>query len=149
MSRIWVCNLTEGVTGPDCIPSFILKSAADELAPILTQLYQYSLAEGEIPSDWRDAHIVRTTESTSFSEDFTPSRSTSCFRLLRKEDIQASMVPSTPKIATNQRHVIPTQYTLHGHTLEVVDSAKYLGVTISEDLQWSKHIDTVTKNDLV
>ena len=45
------------------------------------------------------------------------------------------------RIATNQRHVIPTQYTLHGHTLEVVDSAKYLGVTISEDLQWSKHID--------
>jgi hypothetical protein len=44
-------------TGPDCIPSFILKSAADELAPILTQLYQYSLAEGEISSDWRDAHI--------------------------------------------------------------------------------------------
>ena len=30
----------------------------DELAPILTQLYQYSLAEGEIPSDWRDARIV-------------------------------------------------------------------------------------------
>ena len=24
--------------GPDCIPSFILKNAADELAPILTQL---------------------------------------------------------------------------------------------------------------
>jgi hypothetical protein len=45
-------------TGTDCIPSFILKSAADELAPILTQLYQYSLAEAEIPSDWRDAHIV-------------------------------------------------------------------------------------------
>jgi hypothetical protein len=45
-------------TVPDCIPSFILKSAADDLAPILTQLYQYSQAEGEIPSDWRDAHIV-------------------------------------------------------------------------------------------
>jgi hypothetical protein len=29
------------------------------------------------------------------------------------------------RIATNQRHVIPAQYTLHGHTLEVVDSAKY------------------------
>ena len=28
------------------------------------------------------------------------------------------------RIATNQRHVIPTQY-----TLEVVDSAKYLGVS--------------------
>jgi hypothetical protein len=44
-------------TGPDCIPSCILKIVADELAPILTQLlYPYSLAEGEIPSDWRDAH---------------------------------------------------------------------------------------------
>jgi hypothetical protein len=41
------------------------------------------------------------------------------------------------RIATNQRHVIPTQYTLHSHTLEVFDSAKYLGVTISEDIQWS------------
>jgi hypothetical protein len=50
------------------------------------------------------------------------------------------------RIATNQRHVIPTQYTLHGHTLEVVDSAKYLGFTIREDLQWSKHIhNTVSK----
>ena len=42
------------------------------------------------------------------------------------------------RIATNQRHVVPTQYTLHGHTLEVVNSAKYLGVTISEDLQSSR-----------
>jgi hypothetical protein len=30
--------------GPDCIPSFILQGAADELAPILAELYQYSLA---------------------------------------------------------------------------------------------------------
>jgi hypothetical protein len=61
-----------------CIPSFILKSAADELAPILTQLYQFSLAEGEIPSEWRDAHIVPV------------------FKKGRNEDIQVSMVPSTP-----------------------------------------------------
>jgi hypothetical protein len=60
-----------------------------------------------------------------------------------EEEWQMSFHPqkcTVIRIATNQRHVIPAQYTLHGHTLEVVDSAKYLGVTISEDLQWSKHI---------
>jgi hypothetical protein len=57
-------------TGPDCIPSFILKSAADELAPILTHLYQYSLAEGEIPSDWRDAHIVPVFKKVSFMDGY-------------------------------------------------------------------------------
>ena len=57
----------------------------------------------------------------------------------------ANEFPPT-EMHSHQDSYIPTQYTLHGHTLEVVDSDKYLGVTISEDLQWSKHIDkTVSK----
>ena len=39
-------------------PAFILKSAASQLAPILTRLYQYSLDAGEVPTDWKNAHIV-------------------------------------------------------------------------------------------
>ena len=45
-------------TGPDSIPSFILKAVADQLAPILTELYQTSLNTGEVPQDWKDAHVV-------------------------------------------------------------------------------------------
>ena len=32
-------------TGPDSIPSFILKSATDQLAPILTDIFQTSLTQ--------------------------------------------------------------------------------------------------------
>ena len=45
-------------TGPDSISTFILKSAAHELAPILTRIYQTSLNQGEVPQDWREALVV-------------------------------------------------------------------------------------------
>ena len=48
------------------------------------------------------------------------------------------------RICTNQRFRRETTYTLHGHILEAVESAKYLGVTLGEDLQWKTHIDNIT-----
>lgn len=45
-------------TGPDELPSRILQMGADELAPALTKLYQYSLDTGQVPQDWRDANVV-------------------------------------------------------------------------------------------
>ena len=35
------------------------------------------------------------------------------------------------------------KYYLHGHVLESVDKAKYLGVTISEDLKWESLISNI------
>ena len=48
------------------------------------------------------------------------------------------------RICTNKRFQLVTTYTLHGHILEAVDSAKYHGVTISEDMQRKTHIDNIT-----
>ena len=47
---------------------------------------------------------------------------------------------SSESINTNERQ---TEYKLHGHTLEVVNNWKYLGVNISNDLYWhtSTHVD--------
>ena len=44
--------------GPDTIPTFILKTAAEELAPALTKIFQKILNSGTVPENWRKANIV-------------------------------------------------------------------------------------------
>ena len=45
-------------SGPDMIPARILKDLAEELAPILTEIFQRTLADGEVPVDWRSANVT-------------------------------------------------------------------------------------------
>jgi myo-inositol-hexaphosphate 3-phosphohydrolase len=45
---------------------------------------------------------------------------------------------------SSKQSTIPANYTLHNHQLEVVDSSKYLGVTINKNLRWDDHINNIT-----
>ena len=45
---------------------------------------------------------------------------------------------------TRKRTTIVRDYILHGKKLPSADMTKYLGVTITSDLRWNKHIDTIT-----
>ena len=45
---------------------------------------------------------------------------------------------------SNQRKPINAQHTIHGHMLQEIDFSKYLGATISKDLRWDDHINTIT-----
>ena len=47
---------------------------------------------------------------------------------------------------TNKRKPITVPCTIHGHVLEEVDTAKYLGVNIHKQLNWYHHFGSVTKN---
>ena len=44
---------------------------------------------------------------------------------------------------TRKRSKIIHPYTLHGHAIEEVSSAKYLRVIISDDMTWNRHIDNI------
>ncbi|XP_072027820.1 uncharacterized protein [Amphiura filiformis] len=46
---------------------------------------------------------------------------------------------------TNKRKPTLACYSIHGHTLEIVNTAKYLGVHLDSKLSFNSHIDTITK----
>ena len=48
------------------------------------------------------------------------------------------------RVSKKLKPVYSGSYSLHGHTLEVVDHAKYLGVTIQGNLKWDTHITNIT-----
>lgn len=48
------------------------------------------------------------------------------------------------RVTTKQKPV-DSSYNIHGHILEEVDSAKYLGVTIHKTLSWNQHINNIAK----
>lgn len=45
---------------------------------------------------------------------------------------------------TQKRNSFKFNYKLHDHSLEKVENAKYLGVTLQSNLKWDKHINTIT-----
>ena len=46
---------------------------------------------------------------------------------------------------TNRKPPVLADYIIHGHVLNTVVSAKYLGLTIHKSLSWDTHIDKITK----
>ena len=58
-----------------------------------------------------------------------------------------SFNPSKSQVihVTRRKKPFQTKYNLYGCVLVSVPSAKYLGVTISEDLKWTDHINDISK----
>ena len=49
--------IEDKAAGPDQLYPWLLKMAATEIAPILTDIFQISIREGKLPKLWREANI--------------------------------------------------------------------------------------------
>ena len=45
-------------SGPDNIPAYLLKELASQIAPSLTVVFQASLNQCKLPTEWKVAHVV-------------------------------------------------------------------------------------------
>ena len=104
---------------PDQVKSRVRLFADD------TAIYLAISSEGESITLQNDLHILEKWEQR-WDTSFNPSK---CQVL----HITGAKCP------------IQTKYILHDTIHQTVPSAKYLGVTISDDLSWSPHIDLITK----
>ena len=45
-------------SGPDGLSARVLKECSSEIAPFLAYIYNESLAQGNVPDDWRQENVV-------------------------------------------------------------------------------------------
>jgi hypothetical protein len=72
-------------SGPDALPSRVLKEAATELAPALQAIFNQSLETGQLPNDWRKANIspIFKKSNKHLAENYRPvSLTCVCCKLL-------------------------------------------------------------------
>ena len=72
-------------TGPDGIPCRLLKEVANEIAPVLTDIFNSSLSLGALPSEWKKANVspVFKKGNTNSAENYRPiSLTCVCCKLL-------------------------------------------------------------------
>jgi len=64
-----------------------------------------------------------------------------------EQDWQMTFNPSKCEVLhiTRKRNPVQSAYTIHGHTLAVASTGRYLGITLSQDLSWKAHVEAATK----
>lgn len=103
-----------------------------------------SLTESDVRLFVDDSLLYReirnTNDSIQLQEDLNALESWEKKWLMRFNPSKYNVISIPPK----NKAVIEHHYTLHGQVLEQVDNAKYLGVTMSNNLSWNIHIDNIT-----
>jgi len=144
-------------TGPDNIPAHLLKLLSSELAPVLTMIFQASLHQSHIPTDWKTANIVPVHKkgNRSIPNNYRPISLTSiCSKLL--EHIVYTHIFShlnTNQILCDNQHGFRQRRSCETQLLLTInDLAKNLDNNLQTDvifLDFSKAFDRVDHSYLI
>ncbi|XP_025833181.1 uncharacterized protein LOC112905276 [Agrilus planipennis] len=144
-------------SGPDGIPSVVLKNCAETLAPFLHTLFRQSLDKGTIPENWRRATITPIFKKGSrhLASNYRPISLTSATckvleRLLAKEILEFALQKGI--IPPQQHGFVPGRSISSNMLLCLDDWAKAVDSGIPVDivyLDFSKAFDKVPQRRLL
>ena len=74
LTRFYHWTSTDKATGPDGIPSRLLKETASVIAPSTCKLFNKSLSTGTVPQGWKEANIVPVFKKgeSEYTEKYRP-----------------------------------------------------------------------------
>ena len=94
--------------GPDEVENRVMKQCAEEMAPKLQELFRKSIDEGEVPFQWKEAHIVPIHKggSKAIMSNFRPVALTSAVCKILEKLICAAIMAhlSRNNLITPQQH---------------------------------------------
>ena len=121
--KFWTFNLqqldTSKSSGPDGISAKMLKGVASSLAPVLVQIFNLSILDAKVPSQWKFSRVVPIPKGSSTNpspSNFRPISLLSITSKLLEKVIHSrvmSYLEESSPIATNQWGFLPGRSTTH------------------------------------
>ena len=143
--------------GPDEIPARILKLTAEEIAPVLTLIFQRSIDTGEIPVSWLRANITPIFKKgdRTLASNYRPVSLTSICSKLLEHIIHSQIMRHLDhyKVLTDKQHGFRRGHSCESQLiLTIQDLANSLDKKSQIDIaimDFSKAFDVVPHNRLI
>ncbi|KAF7665898.1 hypothetical protein LDENG_00128220 [Lucifuga dentata] len=145
---------TRKAAGPDNIPGWVLKECADQLAHVLTDIFNTSLNQAVVPSCFKTATIIPkyaddTTVVGLIRDDNDPVYREEVEQLVDWCNLNNLVlnVDKTKEIIVDFRRIqrSHTPLLINNSAVEAVSSIKFLGVQITDNLTWSLNTAALVK----
>ena len=100
-------------SGPDGIPTWLLKEQAEDLAPVITHLANCSYQQGCVPDLWKESNVcpIPKGQDPGSISDWRPISLTSCVGKIIERFVLGKLMPTVLDVCKNQYAYLPKHST--------------------------------------